>query len=490
MPEKIEESVTKKVAALLNQIGPLDRNGHVFPEGKARIIEMINKDHDLEFDEEEISPAGLQALFEILPDCQISHLALPGKEIGTEGLQAICQFLENPSCQLTYLCLSSNRIEDEDILEPDLVEEPSLVGALKTNKSLRSLDLSYNPITSQGVNDLIGALADCRITSFELRTDVYGNQKIIKEESAKVLADILENSSEFLKFDFEGCVMSDGGVQILSGALRANKNIISGDFANEQLNQIVRKNSDLAKATLSQLKQACSKPELVLSSQLLSELLPRIEVVKYLLNEDGREEVFKKVQDFCLSQYENFFDNALNKDQYQKTKNLLSRILSEQKKYSSEFSNDQKGKLIFSPNLLRFVIALQETKEINFLVKRFNEGKSPKIKLDWDKIPVDVLKNAVEKFVNQDHANQATNSDDSRNTKRARIEEEPSTKQNFSTKQGRIDFLIKNGIENHKDYDRLRTILEPNPNQNPNPNPNTHSKSSSQIGAGVTSQKI
>ena len=74
---------------------------------------------------------------------QVQVCNLTDNEIGPTGARMLAETLKDPSCTIQTLVLDSNHLRDEGVME--------IVGGLKSNTSLKSLDLRYNGITRRGL---------------------------------------------------------------------------------------------------------------------------------------------------------------------------------------------------------------------------------------------------------------------------------------------------------------------------------------------------
>lgn len=75
--------------------------------------------------------------------CKLQACNLADNEIGLAGARALAETLSNPCCVLETLVLDSNYLRDEGVFE--------IIKALRTNTSLKVLDLRYNYVTHRGL---------------------------------------------------------------------------------------------------------------------------------------------------------------------------------------------------------------------------------------------------------------------------------------------------------------------------------------------------
>ncbi|KAG0241831.1 hypothetical protein BGX31_000845 [Mortierella sp. GBA43] len=111
--------------------------------------------HSLSLDMNEMGPAGASAIATALASNQhLTHLYIPHNNIGEQGLTEICRNLKNNN-SLVGLDLEHNHIGHGQ----SVVGMKSLAEVLMNNKSLREINLSYNLLSSEGVEELMKGVA-------------------------------------------------------------------------------------------------------------------------------------------------------------------------------------------------------------------------------------------------------------------------------------------------------------------------------------------
>jgi hypothetical protein len=131
--------------------------------------------------------------------------------------------------------LKLTRLKTEDI--QDLAE------ALKTNKTITTLDLSHNTIDDEGARALADALkTNTTISTLDLRDNDIGDQ------GARTLSDALKTNTTISTLDLSDNDIGDQGARALSDALKINTTISTLDLAaNEIGDEGARALADLMK---------------------------------------------------------------------------------------------------------------------------------------------------------------------------------------------------------------------------------------------------
>ncbi|XP_067833840.1 NACHT, LRR and PYD domains-containing protein 3-like [Heptranchias perlo] len=149
---------------------------------------------------------GLQRLGPKLHKFQVLRLA--SNKLGDLGVKLLSAALRNPDCKIQELGLRDNDLTDS------CTED--LVSALKKNRSLTVLNLSYNKLGDSGVKLLSAALRnpDCKIQ--ELRLCANG----LTDSCIGDLSSALSTNRTLTGLDLNFHKLGDSGVKLLSEALR------------------------------------------------------------------------------------------------------------------------------------------------------------------------------------------------------------------------------------------------------------------------------
>ncbi|CAM4733630.1 unnamed protein product [Leuciscus chuanchicus] len=188
-----------------------------------------------------ISDGGCAVLSSALrSNPSLRELDLSRNNITDSKLKKISPLLEDPQCKLQKLVLRSCNISDEGCAD--------LSSALRSNLSLRELDLSENKITDSGVKELSALLADprCKLEKLGMRScwirdggcadlssalrsnpshlrELDLSENIITDSGVKKFSALLKHpQSKLEKLGLRSCYISDGGCAVLSSALRSN----------------------------------------------------------------------------------------------------------------------------------------------------------------------------------------------------------------------------------------------------------------------------
>ncbi|XDV53600.1 hypothetical protein PO909_022062 [Leuciscus waleckii] len=138
----------------------------------------------------------------------LRELDLSENNFGNAAVKHLLALLENPRCKLEKLGLRSCDISDGGCAD--------LSSALRSNLSLRELDLSKNVITDSGVDQLSALLADpqCKLEKLEMRSCYISNRGCADLSSA-----LRSNPSHLRELDLSGNVITDLGIKQLSDLL-------------------------------------------------------------------------------------------------------------------------------------------------------------------------------------------------------------------------------------------------------------------------------
>ncbi|XP_056113408.1 NACHT, LRR and PYD domains-containing protein 14-like [Rhinichthys klamathensis goyatoka] len=243
----ITESEVKQLSALLKH-----------PQCKLEKLRLRSCD---------ISDGGCADLSSALRS-NLSHLReldLSENDIKESGVKQLSALLEDPQCKLEKLGLRSCHISDRGCAY--------LSSVLRSNPSLRELDLSGNYINELGVKILSDLLADpqckleklglrsCRITDYGctvLSSALRSNPSLRKLDlsgnaftysGVKQISDLLKHPQcKLEKLKLRSCRISDGGCAVLSSALRSNPSLRELDLSENNITDSgVKQFSDLLK---------------------------------------------------------------------------------------------------------------------------------------------------------------------------------------------------------------------------------------------------
>ncbi|XP_077071165.1 uncharacterized protein LOC143723099 isoform X3 [Siphateles boraxobius] len=227
--------------ALLNPEEKLEEfKYHQSEELKPRLVLKTSGEHELRSCD--ISDGGCADLSSALRSnpSHLRELDLSENNITESEMKQLSALLEHPQCKLEKLRLRSCHISDGGCAD--------LSSALRSNPShLRELDLSQNNITESGVMQISDLLEhpQCKLEKLGLRSccisdrgcavlrsalrsnpslrelDLSGNN--IKELGVKMLSYLLADPQcKLEKLGLRSCDISDGGCADLSSALRSN----------------------------------------------------------------------------------------------------------------------------------------------------------------------------------------------------------------------------------------------------------------------------
>eukprot|EP00062_Callorhinchus_milii_P026714 gi/632989153/ref/XP_007883495.1/ PREDICTED: NACHT, LRR and PYD domains-containing protein 3-like [Callorhinchus milii] len=156
-----------------------------------------------------IQDEGLRRLVPELHKCQ--ELWLLGNNLGDSGMKALSEALRNRECKIEKLRLQDNGLTDDCTKD--------LASALSTNHSLTELYLDNNKLGDLGVKRLSGALRklECKIQKLDLGDNSLTN------DSIEELASVLRTNSSLKGLNLDYNKLGDSGVKLLSTALSNSK---------------------------------------------------------------------------------------------------------------------------------------------------------------------------------------------------------------------------------------------------------------------------
>ncbi|XDV53593.1 hypothetical protein PO909_022061 [Leuciscus waleckii] len=282
------------------------RSCHISDRGCAVLSSALRLNpslRELDLSENKINELGLKMLSDLLADpqfkleklglrsCDVSdggcadlssalrsnpslrELDLSGNKITESKLRKISPLLEHPQCKLQKLVLRSCNISDGGCAV--------LSSALRSNLSLRELDLSGNYFGDSGVKQLSALLkhTQCKLEKLELRAcwirdgvcadlssalrsnpslrelDLSGNN--IGDSGVDQLSALLADPQcKLEKLELRSCNISDGGCAVLSSALRSNLSLRELDLSKNNFgNAGVKQLSTLLKHTQCKLEK-------------------------------------------------------------------------------------------------------------------------------------------------------------------------------------------------------------------------------------------
>ncbi|XP_072893939.1 NACHT, LRR and PYD domains-containing protein 12-like [Hemitrygon akajei] len=135
-------------------------------------------------------------------------LDLGGNELGDAGVKPLFECLSKPECKIEELCLWALNLTDSCTKD--------LSSALATNNSLTGLDLGSNKLSDSGVKQLSVILGkpDCKLQTLGL----FKNG--LSDSSAEDLASVLKTNNSLKELDLGHNELGDSGVKLVSVALR------------------------------------------------------------------------------------------------------------------------------------------------------------------------------------------------------------------------------------------------------------------------------
>ncbi|XP_051726852.1 uncharacterized protein LOC127500029 isoform X43 [Ctenopharyngodon idella] len=155
--------------------------------------------------------AALTSAFNSNPS-NLIELDLSGNKLENSGMEKICHLFKNTQCRLERLKLCDCGLTEENC--------SALATVLRSNSSLKELDISNNNLQDSGVKKLQNALENTNCTLEKLRLSDCS----IREEGYKALASALRsNPSHLIELDLTGNDPGQSGVKELDDLLRDQK---------------------------------------------------------------------------------------------------------------------------------------------------------------------------------------------------------------------------------------------------------------------------
>ncbi|XP_078087455.1 NACHT, LRR and PYD domains-containing protein 3-like [Mustelus asterias] len=204
---------------------------------------------------------GLQRLEPILYKCQ--ELSLQTNDLGDSGMKILAEALKNPNCKIQKLELDNNALTDS------YVEDFNV--ALRTNRSLISLNFDYNELGDLGVKGLCAALRspDCKLQELSLKNNA------LTASCTMDLASALSMNQSLIDLNLSYNNLGDSGVKPLTLTLRNPNckiqklslcnNALTGSCA-EELASVLSSNQSLTNLNLSSNKLGDSGVKLLSAS--------------------------------------------------------------------------------------------------------------------------------------------------------------------------------------------------------------------------------
>uniref|UniRef100_A0A8C1Y4L3 Uncharacterized protein n=1 Tax=Cyprinus carpio TaxID=7962 RepID=A0A8C1Y4L3_CYPCA len=151
---------------------------------------------ELELNFTEEGCAALTSAFNSNPS-NLIELDLSGNKLGNTGIENICLLLKNPQCKLEKLKLCGCGLKEESC--------SALATVLRSNSSLKELDMSNNNLQNSGAKKLQKGLEDKNSLASALRSnpshlielDLTGNDP--GQSGVKQLNDLLQDPNYSLK---------------------------------------------------------------------------------------------------------------------------------------------------------------------------------------------------------------------------------------------------------------------------------------------------
>ncbi|XDV28509.1 hypothetical protein PO909_031807, partial [Leuciscus waleckii] len=141
----------------------------------------------------------------------LKELNLNNSRLLDSGVKEICEGLKNPVCELKILKLRKCGLTEESC--------SALATVLRSNSSLKELDISNNNLQDSGVKKLQNGLENTNCTLEKLRLSDCS----ITEEGYKALASALRsNPSHLIELDLRGNDPGQSGVKELSDLLQGH----------------------------------------------------------------------------------------------------------------------------------------------------------------------------------------------------------------------------------------------------------------------------
>ncbi|XP_072329620.1 NACHT, LRR and PYD domains-containing protein 3-like [Scyliorhinus torazame] len=182
----------------------------ISPDGLKRLLPVVKSFEKITLtgnimDEEMID--SMSALL-LASKNQIKELCLINNTLGDTGLKKLAVALMSPSCRLETLLLCTNNLTEQC--------GEDLVSVLRTNQILKELDLKYNQLKDAGVKQLSVALqdSDCEIETLGL----WGNE--FTHCCCEELALALKTNKSLRSLDLGYNAIGDLGIKLLCAAIK------------------------------------------------------------------------------------------------------------------------------------------------------------------------------------------------------------------------------------------------------------------------------
>uniref|UniRef100_A0A672QYE7 Uncharacterized protein n=1 Tax=Sinocyclocheilus grahami TaxID=75366 RepID=A0A672QYE7_SINGR len=137
----------------------------------------------------------------------LKEMNLNNSRLLNSGVKEICEGLKNPVCELKILNLRKCGLTEESC--------SALATVLRSNSSLKELDMSNNNLQDSGVKKLQNGLENTNCTLQKLSLRKCG----LTEESCSALATVLRSNSSLKELDMSNNNLQDSGVKKLQNGL-------------------------------------------------------------------------------------------------------------------------------------------------------------------------------------------------------------------------------------------------------------------------------
>uniref|UniRef100_A0A672QYA6 NACHT domain-containing protein n=1 Tax=Sinocyclocheilus grahami TaxID=75366 RepID=A0A672QYA6_SINGR len=160
----------------------------------------------------DLTDRSCSALATILgSDTNLKELNMNNNNLQDSGVKLLCTGLENIKCELEILSLRKCGLTEESC--------SALATVLRSNSSLKELDLSNNNLQDSGVKKLQNGLENTNCTLQKLRLSNCD----LNEESCSALTSVLSSDFGSLRdLDLSNNNLQDSGVKLLSDGLKEN----------------------------------------------------------------------------------------------------------------------------------------------------------------------------------------------------------------------------------------------------------------------------
>uniref|UniRef100_A0A672QYG5 NACHT domain-containing protein n=1 Tax=Sinocyclocheilus grahami TaxID=75366 RepID=A0A672QYG5_SINGR len=156
----------------------------------------------------DLTDRSCSALATILgSDTNLKELNMNNNNLQDSGVKLLCTGLENIKCELEILSLRKCGLTEESC--------SALATVLRSNSSLKELDMSNNNLQDSGVKKLQNGLEDTNCALQKLSLRKCG----LTEESCSALATVLRSNSSLKELDLSNNNLQDSGVKKLQNGL-------------------------------------------------------------------------------------------------------------------------------------------------------------------------------------------------------------------------------------------------------------------------------